>query len=460
MERIGDRLARLRRLRGLTQVELARRLCDATGATTVTRHEVSRWERAERLPGEFWRGWLAVVLGVPWEHIDPAAADGRSGAAPPAPDPEPGGHPRLWQPVTPGELLAALDRRRDGEDPRRLAHAWLTGPAPGFDRACPPTLVPHLTEAGARDRLSALAARLSDLRRQDDQVGGLDHAGLVDRELRAAVRLLREIRPRHRLRRRTLRLVAGYAQLAGWVWTDAGHGPAARSAYRVALRAAALAGDRPLAGYVLGSLSHQCLAAGQVAEALELARTAYAGAAAATPLAEALLLHRIALAAAGAGERRAAEAALARAGRAAARAGPEPEPDWLYWLDGAELAAMSGRCWAALGRPLRAVRLLALPRPAAPAGAAGLRTSALYGALLARGYLDLGEIERATQVARRALRQAVAAGSVRAAAAVRMLHPQLLRHGDLPIVQQYERRAAGAFTWLPAAGRQPGRASV
>src|SRR5690606_21112076 len=143
---------------------------------------------------------------------------------------------------------------------------------------------------------------------------------------------------RSRLRAQALRSVAGYAMFAGWAHADAGAELPDRRAYRVALRAATAAGDRPLAAHVLGSLSHQSLAAGAPDEALALARAGYAGARAdGTPLLQALLLQRIALAHARLGERRAAEVALADAERAADRSEPAREPEWLYWLDPGEL---------------------------------------------------------------------------------------------------------------------------
>lgn len=61
----GQELARLRRRRGLSQQRLAEMLCTAAGVTTVSRHEVSRWERGERLPARAWLGWLTQVLGEP-----------------------------------------------------------------------------------------------------------------------------------------------------------------------------------------------------------------------------------------------------------------------------------------------------------------------------------------------------------------------------------------------------------
>jgi transcriptional regulator with XRE-family HTH domain len=65
----GLRLARLRRRRGLSQQQLANLLCAATGTSSVTRNEISRWERGQRQPAQAWLGWLALVLHVPSEQL-------------------------------------------------------------------------------------------------------------------------------------------------------------------------------------------------------------------------------------------------------------------------------------------------------------------------------------------------------------------------------------------------------
>ncbi|KAB1901504.1 helix-turn-helix domain-containing protein, partial [Micromonospora sp. AMSO31t] len=74
---LGPLLAELRAARGWSQQRVAAELCAAAGVPTLTRHEVSRWERQRRLPGDFWSGWLAVVLGVPGELLAEAAARSR-----------------------------------------------------------------------------------------------------------------------------------------------------------------------------------------------------------------------------------------------------------------------------------------------------------------------------------------------------------------------------------------------
>jgi transcriptional regulator with XRE-family HTH domain len=77
METIGTLLARVRGEQGITQLRLAARLCAAAGVATVTRNEISRWEREERIPSGYWLSWLAVVLNVALEELERAAAAAR-----------------------------------------------------------------------------------------------------------------------------------------------------------------------------------------------------------------------------------------------------------------------------------------------------------------------------------------------------------------------------------------------
>jgi transcriptional regulator with XRE-family HTH domain len=76
-ETIGALLARVRGDQGISQLRLAERLCAAAGQVTVTRHEISRWEREERIPTGYWLGWLAAVLDVPLTELERAAGAAR-----------------------------------------------------------------------------------------------------------------------------------------------------------------------------------------------------------------------------------------------------------------------------------------------------------------------------------------------------------------------------------------------
>ncbi|MET8358201.1 helix-turn-helix domain-containing protein [Micromonospora sp. NPDC005171] len=74
---LGPLLARCRLARGWSQQRAAAELCAAAGVPTLSRHEISRWERQRRVPGGFWLGWLAVVLDVPLVVLAEAAAAAR-----------------------------------------------------------------------------------------------------------------------------------------------------------------------------------------------------------------------------------------------------------------------------------------------------------------------------------------------------------------------------------------------
>jgi transcriptional regulator with XRE-family HTH domain len=84
VESLGPLLARVRSARGWSQLRVAELLCAASGTPTVTRNELSRWEREERIASAFWLGWLALVLDVPVETLTAAAAVTRRGRARPA----------------------------------------------------------------------------------------------------------------------------------------------------------------------------------------------------------------------------------------------------------------------------------------------------------------------------------------------------------------------------------------
>jgi transcriptional regulator with XRE-family HTH domain len=56
-----------------SQRQLADQLCLISGAATISRNEISRWERGVRLPAQAWLGWLTVVLGTSLPAPSPLA---------------------------------------------------------------------------------------------------------------------------------------------------------------------------------------------------------------------------------------------------------------------------------------------------------------------------------------------------------------------------------------------------
>lgn len=77
----GAFLAGLRRRAGLSQRDLAARLCAVSGVTTLTRHEVSRWERGERIP-DAWLPAHAEVFGMALRDLERAVVRARGEAHP------------------------------------------------------------------------------------------------------------------------------------------------------------------------------------------------------------------------------------------------------------------------------------------------------------------------------------------------------------------------------------------
>jgi transcriptional regulator with XRE-family HTH domain len=66
----GLLIRELRLAMGWSQGRLAAELCKVAGHATVSREEVSRWERRKRSPGPFWTRHLASVLLVPIEEFE------------------------------------------------------------------------------------------------------------------------------------------------------------------------------------------------------------------------------------------------------------------------------------------------------------------------------------------------------------------------------------------------------
>ncbi|MEU9403489.1 helix-turn-helix transcriptional regulator [Streptomyces sp. NPDC048242] len=75
----GAHLADLRKQAKLSQGQLATGLCVASGTTTLTRNEVSRWERGGRIP-DAWLPSIAQVLRVPLDDLKREAARARGEA--------------------------------------------------------------------------------------------------------------------------------------------------------------------------------------------------------------------------------------------------------------------------------------------------------------------------------------------------------------------------------------------
>jgi transcriptional regulator with XRE-family HTH domain len=392
---VGDLIASRRADLGLTQTELAAALNTTSGRDTVTRNEVSRWERGDVGP-RYWLPHLATVLHVPLQDLRIAARGSK------------------------------VSRRRgagDALDAIRVAHEWLVSEPP------------QVIERRSGRRIGAalvmrVGERVAELRRLDDHLAGGDTHSLVARELETTLRLVDEASYSERTGRGLLAVAGELAQLAGWVCSDAGMNAGASGYYLTGVRAATLAGDRAGAANNLSSLAYHVSNVGDPADAALIARTAAAGAHDTPPKVRALLAERVAWAHARAGQRDETERALGQVDELLDAADGAAEPGWVYWLDRHEADVMAGRCYTELRRPLRAVPLLT--RATAAYRDDSPRELALYLSWLAVAYVDARELDEARRVARRVIELTSATSSVRA-------------HGRAELVIERLRELAGEW---------------
>ncbi|MBC9006412.1 helix-turn-helix domain-containing protein [Micromonospora aurantiaca (nom. illeg.)] len=342
-----------------------------------------------------------------------------------------------WRRVD-AEALAArlLAESPTADNAVALAHEWLIAEPP------------QVYEVRAGRRIGArvvdqVERRVQQLRLLDDHVGGVQTHDVVSQELAVTANLLRDASYTEPVGRRLLVAVGELCQLAGYVANDAGRYAEAERLYLAGVRAAHAGGDVAGAANNLSTLAYQEANVGDPRRAVTLARSAYRGAQhAATATARALLLERVAWAHARAGEASQAERALGAVAETYAQRQPADDPVWTYWLSPDEVAVMAGRVWTQLRRPLRAVPIL--EQATADYGEDTGRETSLYLTWLAESLVQAREVERAVDVAGRALRLAAGAGSVRADDRVQALRRLLRPYRKTACVEEFEQLAREA----------------
>lgn len=365
-KRFGAYLARLRRDANMSQRQLAEELNKLGGVSSLTRNDISRWERGARVP-DTWLPFLAQALHVPIGDLQRAADYARGNTFPNAP-------------ISPAEELSSL---------------------------LPPVELhlPNATRAGRRVGMSmvaALSGRVHALRLADDVISGKDLVAPAFRELRSAVSLYGDSTHTEEVGRALLGQVGEMAQIAGWIASDAGQLNEAEHAYQLGISAAREANDSALVGNLAGSLAYQLSNNGHAREAVTLARAALDETGkSAHPTARALSLDRLAWAYAQAGQAQPAIQALDQAHEALSTQASSSMPSWAYWVSEEELRVMDARVFTELRRPLRAVPLL--KDNLAQYDSTHTREMALYSTWLVIALADANEPEEAAAVAARML---------------------------------------------------------
>ncbi|MEJ3750597.1 helix-turn-helix transcriptional regulator [Actinomycetes bacterium KLBMP 9797] len=276
-----------------------------------------------------------------------------------------------------------------------------------------------------------LVQRTARLRRLDDYLGGADTWRTYAAEVAETEARVKEGVYTEATGLALLAVLAEQAQLAGWAAFDAGLWSQSDELYQMSLDAANDAGDQALAANALIFKAYQSLTAGDVSAGVEAATAAVDTAGdSVTPGVRALLHLRRAWAHAIAGQAWDAETHLGLGATAITGYDDRAEPDWVYWVDQTEVDIMTGRCWAVLHRPLRAI--LTLEQVLARYDDTHARDKGLYMSWLADAYLDANEVEQGCDVARRAIQLVAGVGSIRPYDRIGKVVNRTEQYGDLP----------------------------
>ncbi|MBO2454855.1 twin-arginine translocation signal domain-containing protein [Actinomadura barringtoniae] len=286
-----------------------------------------------------------------------------------------------------------------------------------------------------------LRRRTARLRRLDDVLGGSQTYSVYAAELSATRNLISNATYTEATGRGLVGVAAEQAQQAGWAALDSGRMAAARSLFRDSMTAASDIGDTGLIGNALALMAYQRVSTGRPGtdEADASCRVVDRR----TPPAVRALLHeRAAWAHAVAGPTHSdeVEKALGQAADALAEDRLEgPDPDWARWVDEIELQIMTGRCWAVLRRPVRAIP--ALRWALARYDDTHARDKALYSTWLADAHIDAQEIEQGAHALGQAIDLGSDVASPRPGERIAEVAERLRVHADVPEVAEVLERA-------------------
>ncbi|WP_246002110.1 hypothetical protein [Allorhizocola rhizosphaerae] len=251
----------------------------------------------------------------------------------------------------------------------------------------------------------------------DDSLGGAETFALYLSEMETTQETLRRTSHNAATRKALRAVLAEQAQLAGWAAFDAGWYDRSISLYATSRAAATGAGDDSLNANALALEAYQYAFSGQ--PDVELARASCQAATERVPAqVRALIFDRAAFTFASAGDTSETESALDNMAGALLTTEDSRSPNWAQWVDLQELDIMTGRCWSALRRPLRAVAPLERALETFPDQSA--RDKALYLLALGEAYAYGGELDLAANTITRASALAVGVASNRPAMRMRV----------------------------------------
>ncbi|MEU7320452.1 sporulation protein [Streptomyces griseoviridis] len=237
------------------------------------------------------------------------------------------------------------------------------------------------------------------------------------------------------------------AQLLAWSAYDCGNHALADRYLMATLRLTQVSGDRMMGARILANMSHQANYLGRASRAVTLARASVEGGrSSSTPRAMALFSAHEARALSTARDHKGVARAMNDAERYFEQADGADDPEWLAYMDEAELAGEFCHCFRDLGQGSDAVRFA--ERAVALTDPKYARTLGFCRMVLAQSHLLDGDLDAAVTTARRAVEDGDTLQSARFQRYVRDFQREVSVHGALPIVQQLNGQVREALEHL------------
>ncbi|MFD7665253.1 sporulation protein [Streptomyces sp. NPDC059788] len=247
------------------------------------------------------------------------------------------------------------------------------------------------------------------------------------------------------------RAASEISQLLAWSAYDIGNHALAERYLLSTLRLAQVVGDRTMGARILTNLSHQANYLGKAPRALALARASVEGGkACSTPRAMALFSAHEARALSTARDHKGAARAMNEAERFFERAGNATDPEWLAYMDEAELNGEFCHCFRDLGQGTEAVRFAR--RAVALTDPKYARSLGFCRMVLAQSQLLDGELEAALTTAGLAVEAGDALQSARFRRYVDDFRREVSAHAPHPVVQRFDERARKAMDGMDGMG--------
>ncbi|PJE96666.1 sporulation protein [Streptomyces carminius] len=448
----NHRLAAVMAEAGASNKGLARRVKDIAARRGIhlgtTHVSVQRWLDgggiqpqtaaflAEALSEKLSRRITPSDLGFP--QMEPAVPVGGIGYAHSLP--EALGHLDALTQLRPEDGQAGADLLPEG-DVNSAVLSWLVSRSDGLT-----TDAPGARRVGMRD-VAAVRTAAEMFMHLDFKFGGGHGHKALRHYFREDVLPLLSASYSERVGKALFQAATEIAQLLAWTAYDTGNHTLANRYLIATLRLTQVIDDRMMGARILTNMSHQANYLGQAPRAVQLARASLEGGRGrATPRAMALFAAHEARALSTALDRTGAARAMNEAERYFERADSGDDPDWLAYMDEAELVGEFCHCFRDLGQGAEAVRFaewavaITDPRYA--------RTLGFCRMVLAQSQLLNGELEAAVDTATLAVENGDALQSARFLRYVTDFQREVSAHAGNPAVQHFNEQVRDALAEL------------